>query len=393
MAARVLSGVGRGPAALAWTYALTLGFGLVYLGEHYVIDLIAGFALAEAIWRAAPLAEPASPAVPGDRAPGGARGLSGALAAGAARAELELVEDARGRGRRGARPGRRHAGASGRQPQAAPGVLLFLLLIVAIYVLAPEGASASTTRWQRMDEAKWYWIVGRGGLQRRRVRRLRGAVPRRARRIARRRGAPPARTCAPRTRSRWPGLAATRIFSAAGAGGIARHLLGAAQGRHAAPALGLPDGRVPGADVLAVPAGAGGLRRAAAHRGAARAATRSAARSCPPRSRAGCWRSCSLIALIPQDVERRLHELRAAATGARASSRASPRRPATLADRRAHRDRLRAPPQARARSRSSARSASGRPTSACCGRASRRSAATCRSACSCRASSWAWPRT
>jgi len=59
MAARVLSGVGRLPAGLAWTYAVTLGFGLVYLGEHYVIDLIAGFALAEAIWRAAPLAEPA----------------------------------------------------------------------------------------------------------------------------------------------------------------------------------------------------------------------------------------------------------------------------------------------------------------------------------------------
>jgi membrane-associated phospholipid phosphatase len=58
MAARVLSGVGRAPGALGWSYVLTLGFGLVYLGEHYVIDLIAGFALAEAIWRAAPLAEP-----------------------------------------------------------------------------------------------------------------------------------------------------------------------------------------------------------------------------------------------------------------------------------------------------------------------------------------------
>jgi membrane-associated phospholipid phosphatase len=53
MAARVLSTVGRGPAALGWTYALTLGFGLVYLGEHYVVDLLAGFALAEGIWRVA----------------------------------------------------------------------------------------------------------------------------------------------------------------------------------------------------------------------------------------------------------------------------------------------------------------------------------------------------
>jgi membrane-associated phospholipid phosphatase len=59
MAARVLSQVGRGHAAVGWAYALSLGFGLVYLGEHYVVDLIAGFALAEGIWRVAPHAEPA----------------------------------------------------------------------------------------------------------------------------------------------------------------------------------------------------------------------------------------------------------------------------------------------------------------------------------------------
>ena len=54
MAARVLSTVGRGPSKLGWTYALTLGFGLVYLGEHYLVDLLAGAALAEGIWRVAP---------------------------------------------------------------------------------------------------------------------------------------------------------------------------------------------------------------------------------------------------------------------------------------------------------------------------------------------------
>jgi membrane-associated phospholipid phosphatase len=58
MAARVLSGVGRRPGAFGWTYAATLGFGLVYLGEHYVIDLIAGGALAEAVWRVAPRFDP-----------------------------------------------------------------------------------------------------------------------------------------------------------------------------------------------------------------------------------------------------------------------------------------------------------------------------------------------
>jgi membrane-associated phospholipid phosphatase len=58
IAARVLSLVGRPQAVAGWTYALTLGFGLVYLGEHYVVDLIAGLVLAEAIWRCAPRVEP-----------------------------------------------------------------------------------------------------------------------------------------------------------------------------------------------------------------------------------------------------------------------------------------------------------------------------------------------
>ena len=58
MAARILSEVGRTPGAIGWAYTLTLGFGLVYLGEHYVLDLLAGFALAEAVRRAAPAAAP-----------------------------------------------------------------------------------------------------------------------------------------------------------------------------------------------------------------------------------------------------------------------------------------------------------------------------------------------
>ncbi len=58
MAARILSQVGRKHAALGWTYTLALGFGLVYLGEHYVVDLVAGLALAEGLWRVAPAVEP-----------------------------------------------------------------------------------------------------------------------------------------------------------------------------------------------------------------------------------------------------------------------------------------------------------------------------------------------
>lgn len=54
MAAHLLDDLGPVPAALGWGYAGALGFALVYLGEHYVIDLAAGFALAEAVRSGAP---------------------------------------------------------------------------------------------------------------------------------------------------------------------------------------------------------------------------------------------------------------------------------------------------------------------------------------------------
>jgi hypothetical protein len=55
-AARVLAEQGRVPGAIGWGYTATLGTALVYLGEHYVIDLIAGLALAEGVRAAAPAA-------------------------------------------------------------------------------------------------------------------------------------------------------------------------------------------------------------------------------------------------------------------------------------------------------------------------------------------------
>jgi membrane-associated phospholipid phosphatase len=57
MAAHVLTEVGRVPGILGWTYAVSLGFALIYLGEHYVVDLIAGLGLAEGVRVLAPLAE------------------------------------------------------------------------------------------------------------------------------------------------------------------------------------------------------------------------------------------------------------------------------------------------------------------------------------------------
>lgn len=57
-AALSLSEVGRKEGALGWGYASTLGFALVYLGEHYVTDLIAGAFLVAAVRRGEKLAEP-----------------------------------------------------------------------------------------------------------------------------------------------------------------------------------------------------------------------------------------------------------------------------------------------------------------------------------------------
>jgi membrane-associated phospholipid phosphatase len=51
--------------AVGWGYALTLGFALVYLGEHYVTDLAAGAALVGAVRSAEPWAEPAVQALNG----------------------------------------------------------------------------------------------------------------------------------------------------------------------------------------------------------------------------------------------------------------------------------------------------------------------------------------
>ena len=101
----------------------------------------------------------------------------------------------------------------------ASGLALVVLLIVAIYVLFPKIVGADEAV-NNLDDAVWYWVDRRDRLQRR----SRSAPTSRSSAAC---SAAPATTtctagstCAPRTRSRWPGLAATRIFSAAGVGGI-----------------------------------------------------------------------------------------------------------------------------------------------------------------------------
>jgi hypothetical protein len=59
MAAQLLAETGPVAGTLAWGYTATLGFALVYLGEHYVVDLIAGAALTGAVRRVGPRLSPA----------------------------------------------------------------------------------------------------------------------------------------------------------------------------------------------------------------------------------------------------------------------------------------------------------------------------------------------
>ena len=58
LGAILLSETGPLAGVTGWAYALTLGFALVYLGEHYAIDLAAGAALVALVRRGEPLVEP-----------------------------------------------------------------------------------------------------------------------------------------------------------------------------------------------------------------------------------------------------------------------------------------------------------------------------------------------
>jgi PAP2 superfamily protein len=63
MAACLLAETGPAPGTAGWLYAGMLGFALLYLGEHYVIDLIAGAALVIAVRRGERYVEPLAQAV------------------------------------------------------------------------------------------------------------------------------------------------------------------------------------------------------------------------------------------------------------------------------------------------------------------------------------------
>jgi membrane-associated phospholipid phosphatase len=63
MAALLLAETGPAEGMAGWAYAGTLGFALVYLGEHYLVDLLAGAALVIAVRRGERYVEPLAQAV------------------------------------------------------------------------------------------------------------------------------------------------------------------------------------------------------------------------------------------------------------------------------------------------------------------------------------------
>jgi membrane-associated phospholipid phosphatase len=53
-----LSEVGLVPGLIGWSYVAAAGFAVVYTGEHYLVDVLAGLAVAEIVRRAEPYAAP-----------------------------------------------------------------------------------------------------------------------------------------------------------------------------------------------------------------------------------------------------------------------------------------------------------------------------------------------
>jgi len=63
MAALLLAETGPVEGAVGWTYVSVLGFALVYLGEHYVVDLLVGAAIVIAVRRGERYVEPVAQAI------------------------------------------------------------------------------------------------------------------------------------------------------------------------------------------------------------------------------------------------------------------------------------------------------------------------------------------
>ena len=140
--AHVLSDIGRAHGAIGWAYALTLGFALVYLGEHYVIDL-------PWAWRSPRASGAAGPA---------RRGCCGAVGwrgAGARGAGARMTERAGGPGRRRRRTAptttRRCRGSVITRERALIFGLFVASAVAFLYFVLPKLAGLGDT-WHRLGE-------------------------------------------------------------------------------------------------------------------------------------------------------------------------------------------------------------------------------------------------
>ena len=212
------------PASLGWAYAGTLGIALVYLGEHYVVDLAAGLALAEGVRAARRRRRRLARALSRGRA--GARGagarMSGGpaapVAAGRTPEPPEDDDDERPRAPAHAAQRARARRLPARLDRRA---------------VLPAAAARRPRRHVAPDRGRQPVLAAPGAaVHRRDVRRLRGACS-------------AASSCAPGgARIGWresyqitmAGLAASRMFAAGGAGGLVLHGLGAAARRACASA-------------------------------------------------------------------------------------------------------------------------------------------------------------
>ena len=232
--------------AIGWTYAGVLGFALVYLGEHYVDrpDRRPRPRRRGSRRRAARRAARArdQPGRAAARAPSrAAEPVRARVAAGPGcehRAEGRAERRARRRGC-GDRMATTTEPSLFESPRGPDHGLRRAVLFAAIYVLLPKLAGLDDAI-EKLDEADLVLVRGRGRLQRPRVRRLRGAVPRRDRR-------------ATLVHLDWresyqitmAGLAATRLLSAGGAGGIVLSYWALRKAGMRRPDGGRADGRLP----------------------------------------------------------------------------------------------------------------------------------------------------
>ena len=235
---------------MGWAYALTLGFALVYLGEHYVTDLAAGAALVAAVRARRAARRAARP-----------RRQPGPAALGAPRERVASLGCPRRVRRHG--DGRRPSCRSSPRRRLVQTAVVVLALLIGIYFLFPKLVGLGDAL-SKLDDADPVWIAVAIGFNvvafATYIALFKAVVGGDALRL----------TWGETYEINMAGLAATLLFSAGGAGGIALTYWALRKAGMRAPRRRPADGRLPHPALRLLPDRADRLRGPAAHRGAAR---------------------------------------------------------------------------------------------------------------------------